>query len=246
MRNNMGESKVMRSKTEIDKVMFDEAVEVTSMKLIDEEEEEWHVSYRTKKAAVKPHATTNVYIAAFVTAFARHVLYRQLDHLGESVLYHDTDSAYYISSPRFGVEALNAGEGLGDWEDDLDAGSVIVGEWNSLGKKTYCFQQRDADGTLRQGKFRLKGFALSAKMQQTINHDSMSRLVRDSLEAQQVGKELPTLQAERQSQICRNKKTAEMTTVLESAKKLQLVYDSGTVVAEGDGNFRTLPFGYRG
>ena len=83
-------------------------------------------------------------------------------------------------------------------------------------------------------------------MQDKINHDSMSQLVRDSLEAQQVGKELPTLQAERQSQICRNKKTAEMTTVLEkSAKKLQLVYDSGTVVAEGDGNFRTLPFGYR-
>jgi hypothetical protein len=111
MRNDMGESKVLKTKAEIDKVVFDSTIDVTSMKPVDEET--WHVSYKTAKAAVKPHATTNVYIAAFVTSFARHVLYRQLDHLGESVLYHDTDSVYYISSPRFGVEPLKGGTKTG-------------------------------------------------------------------------------------------------------------------------------------
>jgi hypothetical protein len=71
MRNDMGESKVLKTKGEIDKVVFDSAIEVTSMKLVNEDEGTYHVSYKTAKAAVKPHATTNVYIAAFVTSFAR-------------------------------------------------------------------------------------------------------------------------------------------------------------------------------
>ena len=96
------------------------------------------------------------------------------------------------------------------------------------------------------GKFRLKGFALSAKVQEKINHASMSQLVKESLDARKAGAAMPTIQADAQSQITRNKVTAQMTTTLETnAKRLQLVYDAGTVVEYGDGDdVKTLPFGY--
>ena len=140
---------------------------------------------------------------------------------------------------------MKAGESLGEWEDDLDAGNVIVNTWSSLGKKTYCFHQRDGDGKVTLGKFRLKGFALSAKVQEKINHASMSQLVKESLDARKAGAAMPTIQADAQSQITRNKVAAQMTTTLETnAKRLQLVYDAGTVVEYGDGDVKTVPFGY--
>ncbi|GBO29736.1 hypothetical protein AVEN_28732-1 [Araneus ventricosus] len=58
-------------------------------------------------------------VAAFTTAHARLKLYREIEKLGESVLYYDTDSIIYASNDP------EIGNFLEDFTDELE-GDVIV------------------------------------------------------------------------------------------------------------------------
>ena len=66
--------------------------------------------------------STNVFIAAFTTAWARIKLYSELEKLNDDVLYHDTDSIIYKSN---GLNDPPLGNFLGDFTDELD-GDVIT------------------------------------------------------------------------------------------------------------------------
>ena len=57
------------------------------------------VAYRMKDVCIPNSHNTNIYIAAFTTSHARLRLYKELEKLGEQVLYHDTDSIVYVSRP---------------------------------------------------------------------------------------------------------------------------------------------------
>ena len=70
---------------------------------------------------LKQDISTNVFLAAFTTAWARLKLYGVLDKLGKNVLYHDTDSVIYISD---GENDPPIGNFLGEFTDELD-GDII-------------------------------------------------------------------------------------------------------------------------
>lgn len=66
--------------------------------------------------------STNIFLAAFTTAWARLKLYHEMDKLGQAVLYHDTDSIVYASD---GTNDPPLGNFLGEFTDELD-GDVIT------------------------------------------------------------------------------------------------------------------------
>ena len=76
-----------------------------------------------KDVCIPNSHNTNIYIAAFTTSHARLRLYKELEKLGEQVLYHDTDSIVYVSRPG-GYEVPE--NMLGEWEDELH-GEHMVG-----------------------------------------------------------------------------------------------------------------------
>ena len=57
------------------------------------------VSTLKKEDANASSGKLNVFIACFTTALARLKLYKELDRLGEQVLYYDTDSVIYSCKP---------------------------------------------------------------------------------------------------------------------------------------------------
>lgn len=65
---------------------------------------------------------TNIFLAAFTTAWARIKLYSEMQKLGDAVLYHDTDSIIYATN---GLNDPPLGNFLGEFTDELD-GDVIT------------------------------------------------------------------------------------------------------------------------
>lgn len=75
-----------------------------------------------KENFVAQDCSTNIFVAAFTTAWARIKLYSEMDKLGRDVIYHDTDSIVYASN---GENDPPLGNYLGEFTDELN-GDVIT------------------------------------------------------------------------------------------------------------------------
>lgn len=80
------------------------------------------IQWEAKKDFVVQDSSTNIFLAAFTTAWARLKLYSEMDKLGRNVLYHDTDSIVYISD---GTNDPPLGNFLGEFTDELN-GELIT------------------------------------------------------------------------------------------------------------------------
>jgi hypothetical protein len=78
---------------------------------------------------------TNVILAAYVTAYGRHLLFQQLHQFGDRVLYYDTDSIVLVNPP--GAVRPIEGPFLGDLEWELKHAHAFV----STGAKTYALKR---------------------------------------------------------------------------------------------------------
>lgn len=111
------------------------------------------VSIRSKSEFILDPATTNIAIAAYVTAHARTRLYDALKIIGNNILYCDTDSVIFIDR---GNTNLTTGPFLGDLTSELDADDYIT-EYTATGPKSYAFR------TLKGHEVcKVKGFTLKA------------------------------------------------------------------------------------
>jgi hypothetical protein len=63
------------------------------------------------------HQKSNVYIAAYVTAYARLKLYEALEILQDKALYFDTDSCVYVSPTGDHIIPISDSGELGTWSD---------------------------------------------------------------------------------------------------------------------------------
>lgn len=112
---------------------------------------------------VIPSNRTNIFIAAFTTAWARLELCKYLEQLKEKVLYFDTDSIIYLG--REGLPQVETGLFLGQMKDET-AGVPI--EFVSGGSKNYGYQLQNGDTECK-----VRGFTLDeqgrAYMTQTKN-----------------------------------------------------------------------------
>jgi DNA polymerase elongation subunit (family B) len=86
------------------------------------------------------HQKSNVYIAAYVTAYARLKLYEALEILQEKVLYFDTDSVVYCSPTGDHLVPISTSGDLGTWTDE-SPGDFFT-EFVSSGPKTYAMKSQ--------------------------------------------------------------------------------------------------------
>ena len=116
------------------------------------------------------HQKSNVYIAAFVTAYARLKLYEALEILQDKVLYFDTDSVVYCSPTGEHLVPISDSGCLGTWSDELkDTPGDYFTEFVSSGPKTYAMKSRSGKNDICKSK----GFQLSAKNREIFNFDSL-------------------------------------------------------------------------
>lgn len=104
------------------------------------------------------YSNKNPAIAAFVTAHARLRLWRELDKLGDRVVYHDTDSIIYEWQPN----NYNTTEGpyLGDWESET--GKDLIYDFVALAPKTYAYRYYDSKTGENKEIVKCKGFRIDS------------------------------------------------------------------------------------
>ncbi|XP_071032984.1 uncharacterized protein [Parasteatoda tepidariorum] len=105
---------------DFNKIFADPTKKIKDVYLFNEEVAAIH--WESDKHFVPQDKSTNIFLAAFTTSWARMKLYEEMDKLGESVLYHDTDSIIYSQN---GENDPPIGNFLGDFTDELD-GDVIT------------------------------------------------------------------------------------------------------------------------
>lgn len=124
------------------------------------------VTYHKKTPGILPARYTNIAIAAFTTAYARLRLYSVMLHLGDRLLYCDTDSVIFK-----GPNTLYCGPLLGDLTSELDADEVIT-DFVATAPKSYAYMTSKGKQVCK-----VKGFSLNFLNQQTINFGTMKRLL---------------------------------------------------------------------
>ena len=82
-----------------------------------------------------------MYVAAFVTAYARLKLYSALELLDDNVLYFVTDSVMYCSPTGSHILPVDNSDMLGAWADELKKSpDDYFTEFVSAGPKTYALK----------------------------------------------------------------------------------------------------------
>ena len=135
------------------------------------------VNFEMKEEALDSLSTVNVCIAAFTTTLARLKLYSYLESLEERVLYYDTDSVIYVSSPE--EYQPSTGTFIGDMTDELESygiGSYIT-EFVSGGPKNYSFKVFSTNTNTEEYVCKVKGICMDHDSSQIVNFDSIKNAV---------------------------------------------------------------------
>lgn len=176
--------------------------------------------YNPKKAE-----TTNMAMAAFVTAWGRLTLWEEMNKLGKQVLYHDTDSIIYEYDENDSTYYdIQEGKFLGEWEDETGGKPIL--KFVSLGPKTYAYAYQD--GNELKYECKSKGFTLNYSNAEKVNYDSMVKMVK---------REIDMIETE-DTKFNWDKNTGQMVT-FKQKKFLKCTYDKGHI----DKDLNIYPFG---
>ena len=181
------------------------------------------VEWIYKKDCQPEDNKTNIYLATFTTCWARLKLYSVLEKVNRNVLYYDTDSVIYVSSP--GKYDPPIGDYLGELTNELKKGEHIV-EFVSGGPKNYAYKTNRGNEMCK-----VRGFTLHVTNSQLINFESVKRMVLDPSET--------TITVTNPQKICRDKGKRKLYN-REEEKHYQMVYTKRRRLD----NYDTEPFGY--
>ena len=181
------------------------------------------VEWIYKKDCQPEDNKTNIYLATFTTCWARLKLYSVLEKLKRNVLYYDTDSVIYVSSP--GKYDPPIEDYLGELTNELKKGEHIV-EFVSGGPKNYAYKTNRGNEMCK-----VRGFTLHLTNSQLINFESVKRMVLDPSET--------TITVTNPQEICRDKGKRKLYN-REEQKNYQMVYTKRRRLD----NYDTEPFGY--
>ena len=119
-----------------------------------------------------PHVASNVYIAAFITGYARVKLYQDaLEPLREKVVYMDTDSVVYVSPTGQPLINIDHTGQLGLWTNEGKDDDPFV-EFVSSGPKSYGIRSRSGFNIIKS-----KGFYLNHANRQIFNFEALKEQV---------------------------------------------------------------------
>ena len=175
-RSNMSQTKYITEVSEFYEILLEDKLDNKNFQFINDDMVQ--MTYNIKDQFVDNSKNTNIYIACFTTSHARLMLYNKLDYLQEKVLYFDTDSIIYADD---GTKNIETGDMLGDMSDELSGKGITnfvsqVKESPILSPKSYSFKYGD-----NEEKSAIKGFTLNYENSSTLNHDSMSKIVKKQI-----------------------------------------------------------------
>ncbi|GIY64707.1 probable DNA polymerase [Caerostris extrusa] len=179
------------------------------------------IQWQSSQNFVKQDTSTNIFIAAFTTAWARLKLYQEMDKLGENVLYHDTDSIIYASD---GMNDPPLGNFLGEFTDELEGDEITT--FVSGGPKNYGYKTKNGETCCK-----IRGFTLNYRNIQLLNFYSVRDLIL-SLDDTVITLCNP-------AKICRDPKKRKIVNKVEM-KNYRIVYDKRVI----KNKYNTLPYGY--
>jgi hypothetical protein len=138
--------------------------EVTHINVSEATEDYIYVSITEAKSKHLKLNSTNLMLAAFVTANARLRLFKWLDILGDRVIYHDTDSIVYEYNKN--LVNIPTGHALGEWEEECNRMSL----WTALAAKTYAFKGLKPNTEKSIEVIKSKGFSTGFTIDQYCNY----------------------------------------------------------------------------
>jgi hypothetical protein len=226
-RVNLSQTNIITDPTVLHAYLFDNAYVINSCTFIDDETACLCWQYATEYPTVADNI--NIFIAVFTTVHARLKLYQVLEPLQERVLYMDTDSIIFVSSP--GEVDPPTGDYLGDLTSELAPDEYIV-EFLSAGPKTYGYHT-----SLGTVVMKVKGITLNVNNNVAINFDSLKDLVQSYAEGPR-GEDADSIVVTQPS-IVRDKKRWQINTNT-LQKTLRVVFDKRVLSPNG----LTYPYGY--
>jgi hypothetical protein len=133
-------------------------------------------AYEKLELSTSYHNIHDSYIAAglFVPSYGRLVLYEQMQHLRERVLYHDTDSIIYIYDPSEDYN-IPMSDIWGDWKEEKESVAGIV-SFTGIAPKSYGLRYRDGKGGFKE-RTKFKGVSVKHAHREILNLKSMEDMV---------------------------------------------------------------------
>ncbi len=130
--------------------------------------------------------THNSYIAAgcYVPAYGRLTLLREMDRLGERVLYHDTDSIIYLHDPT--KYNIPCSELWGDWDEEKISKKGIDA-FVSLGPKSYSIKAQGEEVV------KLKGISIKYAHRNMINFNVLSTCIDEHVRGEYIARNIPQM-----------------------------------------------------
>ena len=140
--------------------------------VLTEQRVEIHYKHQLQDDPVSPNL--DIFIACLTTCHARLKLYEALNQLQKRVLYFDTDSVIFKTSP--GQKKPELGDYLGDFKNELSEGDTIT-QFASGGPKNYGYQTK-------QGKqeCKVRGISLNSEGSKQLNFPILKQNVLDEIQ----------------------------------------------------------------
>jgi DNA polymerase type B, organellar and viral len=226
------QSSIVYDTHEFLELIFNESIEVSPFMMFFEESV-W-VNWRYKNDFEKPQKTTAVQIGSWTTAHARVELYNLLSDLKESgntPIYIDTDSCFYIS--KDGAPYSREGSNLGQLTNELAKYSktAYIKRMVCLAPKTYSMEIYIPETDKFVYETACKGFTLGPETKDKISFESLREILFDPLDDRDRCVEY----------INKIKRTRNFKIVSENQKKkLQFSFLKRVVTEDLD----SFPFGY--
>ena len=227
-RKNKPKTVTITSPSQLFPLLFNSHTNLSTLRICNEDVLE--AVYTEIEENITPSNKTNVFVAAFTTAWARLRLYEALDVLQQQVLYYDTDSVIYRWKP--GQPSIPIGDYLGQFTDELE-GDVIE-EFVSGGAKNYAFRTRGG-----KTECKVRGFSLNVRGKQELNFNTMKANILAEIEHPQ--EERRVIRVNNPNHFKRDT-TYKKIKLVNQVKNYKLVFDKRVLDADTKMSY---PFGYR-
>ncbi|PFX12181.1 putative DNA polymerase [Stylophora pistillata] len=175
---------------------------------------EVHYTMENEDESISPNL--NIFIACFTTCWARLRLYEALDMLKNRVLYFDTDSVIFLSSPHDTDPPL--GDYLGEFKDELPHGEHII-EFVSGGPKNYAYITSSG-----KEECKVRGISLNSLGTSYVNFNVIKQNVLDELTAPLENGDVRNVNVPIPYKIVRNSEEYHLSTVPQQ-KIYRMVYN---------------------